>query len=502
MAMPTYLLALDQGTTSCRAILYDQSGKIVSSTRQAIRQSFPRPGWVEQDPEEILSTQIAVLQDTIAKTPVPGQIAALGLTNQRETLIMWDRRSGRPVYPAIVWQCRRTAPICQRLINLGLEAAIADRTGLVVDAYFSATKLMWLLEEVPGVRERAQRGELLAGTVDTWLIWHLSGRQRHVTDASNASRTMLFNLMTGTWDDELLREFNIPRSLLPEIVSSSGIAARLDPVILSGNLPIAGIAGDQQAALFGQACFNPGMTKNTYGTGCFILMNTGRQPIRSRHGLLTTVAWDLGDGLTFALEGSVFNAGSAIQWLRDEMGIISSSAECDQLASAVGDTGGVHFVPAFSGLGAPYWDMEARGMLTGLTRGSGREHIARAALESIAHQSLDVLECMQQDAGSKMPQLCVDGGASVSNFLMQFQSDIGDLPVDRPVMTESTAFGAACLAGLAVGVLADLRTVNNVRERERLFLPSMDDSERLMRREAWKRAVKAAIEYGRTGRQP
>ena len=352
MTTSTYLLALDQGTTSCRAILFDQNGQIVSSTQQSITQSYPQPGWVEQDPDEILSVQIAVLQDTVAKADVdPRDIAAIGLTNQRETIVLWDRHTGRPVYPAIVWQCRRTAAICDNLKARGLAAEISKRTGLVIDAYFSATKLMWLLDEVPGVRERAERGELLAGTIDTWLIWHLSGQQRHVTDASNASRTMLFNLHTGTWDEELLRELRIPLEILPEIVASSGVAATLDPAILPGNLPIAGIAGDQQSSLFGQACLAPGMSKNTYGTGCFILMNTGKIPVRSQHGLLTTVAWDLGQGLEYALEGSVFNAGSAIQWLRDGLGIIRRSSECDMLAASVDDTDGVFFVPAFTGLG-------------------------------------------------------------------------------------------------------------------------------------------------------
>ena len=445
--------------------------------------------------------QIAVLQDTVAKAAIePGHIAALGLTNQRETVVLWDRRTGRPVYPAIVWQCRRTAPICENLIARGLAGEISSRTGLVIDAYFSATKIMWLLDELPGVRERAERGDLLAGTIDTWLIWHLSGRQRHVTDASNASRTMLFNLHTGTWDEDLLREMRIPAAILPEIVPSSGIAATLDPVILPGGIPICGIAGDQQAALFGQACWSPGLTKNTYGTGCFILMNTGRQPVRSRHGLVTTVAWDLGHGIEYALEGSVFNAGSAIQWLRDGLGIINRSAECDQLAATVKDTEGVCFVPAFSGLGAPYWDMQARGMLAGLTRGSRKEHIARAVLESIAHQSLDVLECMQADAGSSIPALRVDGGASVSNLLMQFQADISGIPVDRPAVTETTALGAACLAGLAVGVWPDLAAIETIRANERMFFPDMLAADRRQRREAWRQAVAATISYGHPGR--
>ncbi len=500
MVAPSYLLALDQGTTSCRALLFNNNGQVISSTQQNFHQYYPQPGWVEQDPEEILNVQLSVMQDTVAKAAIdPRQIAGIGLANQRETIVLWDRRTGRPVYPAIVWQCRRTSAICDNLKLRGLNAEISARTGLVIDAYFSATKLMWLLDELPGIRARAENGDLLAGTIDTWLIWHLSGRQRHITDVSNASRTMLFNIKTGAWDDELLRELRIPRAILPEIVASSGISATLDPVILPGELPIAGIAGDQQAALFGQACLMNGMTKNTYGTGCFILMNTGKEPVRSRHGLLTTVAWDLGQGIEYALEGSVFNAGSAIQWLRDGLGIISRSSECDQLAAAVEDTGGVLFVPAFTGLGAPYWDMEARGMLTGLTRGSGKEQIARAVLESIAHQSLDVLECMQADSGRLIPALRVDGGASASNFLMQFQADIGGLPVDRPELTETTAFGAACLAGLAVGIWPDINVIDEIRSNERLFVPDMSLDQRQQRRQAWKHAVNTAIAYGHPG---
>ncbi len=498
-----YLLALDQGTTSCRAILFDQTGQIISKTQRPFAQHYPKPGWVEQDPEEILSVQISVMQDTVAKASIDSrEIAAVGLTNQRETLVVWDRHTGRPVYPAIVWQCRRTAAICERLKAAGLETEIRERTGLVIDAYFTATKLMWLLSEIPGLRARAERGELLAGTIDSWLIWHLSGRQKHVTDASNASRTMLMNLGTGDWDELLLRELNIPRCLLPDIVPSSGFIAALDPVILPGSLPIAGLAGDQQAALFGQTCRRPGMTKNTYGTGCFLLMYTGRQPVRSQNGLLTTVAWDLGQGLEYALEGSVFNAGSAIQWLRDGLGMISSSAECDTLAAAVDNSGGVYFVPAFTGLGAPYWDMQARGMLVGLTRGSGKEQIARAVLEAIAHQSLDVLSCMQNDAGCRIPVLRVDGGASVSDFLMQFQADISGLEVDRPAVTETTAFGAACLAGLAVGVWPDCSEMTAIRRANRIFYPQMSESDRLAGRQAWHHAVQTAIAYGRPEQAP
>lgn len=496
--MTAYLLALDEGTTSCRAMLFNDRGEIVSTTQQSFRQFYPQPGWVEQDPEEILKVQIAVVQDTIAKASIDQRhIAGIGLTNQRETVVVWDKMTGRPVYPAIVWQCRRTAAICERIKADGLEPEIRARTGLVVDAYFSATKLMWLLEEIPGLRERAKRGEVLAGTIDSWLIWHLSGRRRHVTDVTNASRTMLMNLRSGYWDNWLLKALDIPRAILPEIVPSSGVAARLDPVILPGDLPICGIAGDQQAALFGQACFEPGMTKNTYGTGCFILMYTGKNAVVSDHGLLTTVAWDLGHGLEYALEGSVFNAGSAIQWLRDSLRIIRNSPECDRLAETVPDSGGVVFVPAFTGLGAPHWDMRARGMLAGLTRGSGREQIARAVLESIAHQSLDVLTCMQADARCRIPVLRVDGGASVSNVMMQFQADLSGIEVDRPRVTETTAFGVACLAGLAVSVWPDREAASAIRSSDRLFSPAMGETERKARRAAWRHAVETTRAYAR-----
>lgn len=497
MSNNSYLVALDQGTTSCRAIIFAESGEIVSSAQQPISQFYPRPGWVEHDPEEILRLQISVLQDAVAEANIDRKrIAAVGLTNQRETLVVWDRHTGRPVYPAIVWQCRRTAEICNRLIAGGMEAEIRQRTGLQIDAYFSATKLMWILDNVPGAREKAEKGDLLAGTIDTWLIWHLSGRSRHVTDYSNACRTMMFNINTLSWDTDLLKAFSIPQAMLPELVPSSGIISSLDSAVLPGGVPLCGLAGDQQAALFGQNCFEPGMTKNTYGTGCFILMQTGSEPVRSSHGLLTTVAWDIGAGACYALEGSVFNAGSAIQWLRDELGIISKASECDKLAEAVPDTDGVYFVPAFTGLGAPYWNMQARGMLCGLTRGSGREQIARAVLESIAHQSLDILECMQADAGCEISVLRVDGGASVSEFLMRFQADISSLEVDRPQIIETTAFGAACLAGLAVDIWPDKKALNRIRQREKLFIPSMSSAERATRRAEWKNAVSAAIEYG------
>ena len=494
--MTGYLLALDQGTTSCRSILFRQDGSIVSSTQRAFRQFYPRPGWVEHDPEEILDTQVQTIQETIAKADIPiHQIAGVGITNQRETLVVWDRKTGRPVYPAIVWQCRRTADICQSFIAEGLEPEIRKRTGLTIDAYFSATKLVWLMRHLPGLRERALRKEILAGTIDSWLIWHLTGRRHHVTDASNASRTLLMNIERGEWDDDLLQLFQIPRAILPDIVPSSGMIGSIDKAIVPAGMPICGIAGDQQAALFGQACFQPGMIKNTYGTGCFILMMTGQKRVTSGSGLLTTVAWDLGNGLNYALEGSVFNAGSAIQWLRDQIGLIHSYADCDKLAASIPDTGGVQVVPAFTGLGAPYWNMKARGLILGLTRGSGREQIARAVLESIAHQSGDVLDCMVQDASCRMPVLRVDGGASASNWMMQFQADISNVQVDRPSMTETTAWGAASLAGLACKVWSDQQELSASHHVESVFMPQMQPVERAQRRADWKKAVRTACFY-------
>ncbi len=494
-----FILSLDQGTTSCRAILFDQAGQSVSRSQQSIKQSYPQPGWVEHDPDEILRQQIAVMQDAVAQADIePAQIAGIGIANQRETLVVWEKNSGRPICPAIVWQCRRTADICASLAKDEVFAGqIRDKTGLLIDAYFSATKLMWVLDHVSGARGKAVKGELMAGTIDTWLIWHLSGREAHVTDASNAARTMLFNIHDGCWDKDILSALDIPEVILPKVVPSSGIAATLDPAILPGQIPIAGIAGDQQAALFGQTCFEKGMTKNTYGTGCFILMYTGHAPMQSQNRLLTTVAWDIGRGLEYALEGSVFNAGSAIQWLRDNLGLFDKSSECDRLAEQVADTGGVTFVPAFTGLGAPHWDMQARGMFTGLTRGTGREHLARAVLEAIVHQSQDILACMQADADIKMPVLHVDGGASVSDVMMQFQADMSGITVDRPQAIETTAFGAACLAGLAVGIWPDLESLRQIRRSDRLFQAGMDQKEKEKRRTMWQQAIVTAMEHGR-----
>ncbi|NCB00025.1 MAG: glycerol kinase [Clostridia bacterium] len=468
------LLTLDQGTTSSRTLAFDARGRLLASSQKTIAQTYPRPGWVEEDPEEIFTSQLDTLQDVLIQLRnrhaiKPGQIAGVGITNQRETIVVWDRLTGQPVYPAIVWQCRRTTEICTRLREAGHEALIQQKTGLVLDAYFSATKWMWLFEQDPALRQRAEKGEVLAGTIDTWLIWRLTAGRCHITDVSNASRTLLMNLLTGQWDDELLTLFGIPQPMLPQIVPSAGRFGMIDPSLVPGGLVLAGLAGDQQAALFGQACFAPGLTKNTYGTGCFMLMQTGRQPVFSQHGLLATVAWDLGTGLQYALEGSVFNAGSAIQWVRDELGLIDSAPDIDRLAAQVPDTAGVQVVPAFTGLGAPYWDMHTRGLICGITRGTNKAHIARAVLESIAQQSQDVLELMQQEAGFAIPALRVDGGASVSDLLMQLQADISQIPVDRPAMTETTAFGAAALAGYGLGLWPSLDRIAALRQQGQLF---------------------------------
>jgi len=491
------LLTLDQGTTSSRTLAFDARGRMLASSQKTIAQSYPRPGWVEEDPEEIFASQLHTLLQVMSQLQTrfaigPEQIAGVGITNQRETVVVWDRQTGRPVYPAIVWQCRRTADICTRLREDGHEAQIRQKTGLVLDAYFSATKWMWLFEQDPGLKQRAEQGEIMAGTIDTWLIWRLTAGRCHVTDVSNASRTLLMNLMTGQWDDDLLALFGIPQAMLPRIVPSAGQYGSIDSTLVPGGLVLAGLAGDQQAALFGQACFFPGLTKNTYGTGCFMLMQTGSQPVFSQHGLLSTVAWDLGNGLQYALEGSVFNAGSAIQWVRDELGLIEHAPEIDRLAALVPDTAGVQVVPAFTGLGAPYWDMHARGLICGITRGTNRAHIARAVLESIAHQSQDVLELMQQEAGFSIPALRVDGGASVSDLLMQMQADISQLPVDRPAKIETTAFGAAALAGYGIGLWPSLDVIAGLRQQGRLFTPSESGNHRDEQRVRWQRAVAAA----------
>ena len=493
--MDTYIAALDQGTTSSRAILFNQAGEIAARAQYPFRQIYPQPGWVEHDPMEIWASERRALAEITSHID-PRQVAAIGITNQRETTILWDRRTGEPIHNAIVWQCRRTAPFCDGLKAQGLGETIAEKTGLLIDAYFSASKIRWLLDNVPGARERAERGELCFGTVDSWLIWQLSGGAVHVTDYSNASRTMLFNIHTLRWDEELCEIFGIPRSILPRPVGNSevyGLVARDLPELegLAG-IPICGSIGDQPAALFGQGCFHPGEAKNTYGTGCFTLMNVGREAVRSRAGLVTSVGWSVGGETSYALEGSVFNAGSTIQWLRDELKLIDSAPECDRLAESVPDSGGVVIVPAFTGLGAPYWDMYARGTILGLTRGSTRAHIARAVLDAIALQVTDLVRAMNADAPCPIPTLRVDGGASVSDILMQIQADLLGIPVDRPAQVETTAFGAAALAGLAAGVWKDTGELEKLRRSQHVFTPlrSGEDCGREYRR--WQRAVERA----------
>ena len=488
--MKKYLLALDEGTTSARAILFDRYGGIVAMANQAIRQIYPQPGWVEQDPMDIYAAQVAALTECVAKSGIhPDEIAAVGITNQRETALLWERATGTPVSPAIVWQCRRTADRCTALYDEGYAEMIRAKTGLRPDAYFSATKWEWVFREHPDLLRRAQKGELAAGTVDTWLAWKLSDGRIHVTDRTNAARTMLYNLHTDTWDEELLRLFGIPHSVLPEVRSSGEVYGEI--AILGTPVPLAGIAGDQQSALFGHRCFAPGDAKNTYGTGCFLLMHTGQTAVDSGCGLLTTVAaGEAGRPMEYALEGSVFVGGAVIQWLRDEMRLIDHAAQSEEVAKSVSDTGGVYIVPAFTGLGAPYWDPHARGTITGLTRGSGRAHIVRAALESIAYQTEDVLAAMRADAAYPLSALRVDGGASANDFLMQLQSDLSGVPVLRPRITEATAWGAACLAGLGVGFYRSRDEIPENRIAAR-FDPQIDDGERARRIHGWQRAIAA-----------
>ncbi|HNH82681.1 MAG TPA: glycerol kinase GlpK [Acidobacteriota bacterium] len=492
MSSQKYILALDQGTTSSRAILFHQHGQPVGISQRPFEQIYPKPGWVEHRPDDIWSSQLGAARDLLRQHHLtPADIAAIGVTNQRETTIVWDRKTGQPIHNAIVWQCRRTADRCDSLRQSHHKALIQEKTGLIVDAYFSASKLEWLLDQVPQARQRAEAGDLAFGTVDTWLIWNLTGGRVHATDVSNASRTMLFNIHTAQWDDELLKLFNIPRSLLPAVVPSSLVIGESDPQLFGGGIPISGVAGDQQAALFGQICTSPGLAKNTYGTGCFMLMNTGTQAVTSNHSLLTTVAWKLGESgeLNYALEGSVFIAGAVMQWLRDGLQIIGNAAESDAVAQTVADTGGVYFVPAFVGLGAPYWDQQARGTITGLTRGTTRAHLVRAGLESIAYQTRDVLEAMSADAGISFAQLRVDGGAASNDFLMQFQADMLNVPVIRPKSTETTAAGAAYLAGLAVEYWSDLGELHSLWEKDRLFEPSLAADARETAYSAWKQAI-------------
>lgn len=456
MSRSRSILALDQGTTSSRAIVFGHDGRPRAVAQKEFQQHYPRPGWVEHDPFEIWASQSATAAEALAMAGLTGRdLEAVGITNQRESVVVWDRETGQPIYPAIVWQDRRTADACARLRADGVEPMIAERTGLRLDPYFSATKIAWLLDHVDGARRRADDGRLLAGTIDAWLLWQLSGRRVHLTDPTNACRTLLFNLRTGNWDDDLLALFRVPHGVLPEIWDSSGRFCEIDPQLPAGGVPVAGVAGDQQAALFGQACFEPGMAKATYGTGCFLLMHTGTEPVASRNNLLTTVAWRIGGRTEYALEGSVFVAGAAVQWLRDELQVVRSARECDELAESVPDAGGLYLVPAFAGLGAPYWEPQARGLMTGITRGTNRAHLCRAALEAIAHQCADLIEAMEKDSGLSLRELRVDGGAARSRPLLQFQADLQESPVVRPREIETTALGAACLAGLAVGYWQD-----------------------------------------------
>ena len=492
-----YVLALDQGTTSSRAILFDREGHPAATAQQEFEQLYPQPGWVEHRPNDIWHSQLNAAERVLLESKVKAeQIAAIGITNQRETTIIWNRETGEPIYNAIVWQCRRTAEACDRLRSDGLAPLFQQRTGLVLDAYFSGTKVQWLLDHVPGARELAEKGKLAFGTVDSWLIWKLTGGRIHATDPSNASRTLLYNIERGEWDDTLLNALNVPRELLPHVTPSSALLGETDQSLFGRAIPIAGNAGDQQAALFGQACTTPGMAKNTYGTGCFMLLNTGHEMVRSQNNLLTTVAWQLGDEpLEYALEGSVFIAGAAIQWLRDGLKIIDTAADTEEMAMKVTDNGGVYFVPAFVGLGAPQWDAYARGTLVGLTRGTTREHIARAALEAIAYQTADVLNAMRSDSGIELSELRVDGGAARNDFLMQFQADVLGIPVVRPANTETTAAGAAYLAGLATGFWEDVDAIADAWQRERAFAPQMQTDERRRLLTDWSRAIERASNW-------
>ena len=487
-----YILALDQGTTSSRAIVFDRAGAIIALAQQEFVQYFPQSGWVEHDAEDIWQSQLAVLRQAVRESGIAAKdIAAIGISNQRETTLVWDRRTGAPICRAIVWQDRRTADHCARLKAAGVEAIVTSKTGLLLDPYFSATKLAWILDHVPGARARAEAGELAFGTVDSWLIWRLSGGGQHLTDASNASRTLLYNIDEGRWDDELLRILDVPASLLPRVVDSSGTVAYTGPHVFDVPVPIAGIAGDQQAALFGQACHAPGMVKNTYGTGCFMLMHTGSHAVRSRHRLLSTVAWQRDGQREYALEGSVFVGGAVVQWLRDGLGIIEAAADVEALATSVADNGGVYFVPAFTGLGAPHWVAEARGAIIGLSRGSTAAHIARAAVESIAFQTADLIDAMQADSAIRLAELRVDGGAAKNNALMQFQADLLGVPVVRPKIIETTALGAAFLAGLAVGYWQDIGEISGQWQEDRRFEPALSGERVAALRDAWQRAVSA-----------
>ena len=491
--MEQYILSLDQGTSSSRAIVFDRKGQICSMAQREFTQYFPKLGWVEHNPHEIWSSQASVIAEAIAAIDINGlNIAGIGITNQRETTIVWDRETEEPVYNAIVWQDRRTSEYCDSLKAEGKTEWIREKTGLIIDAYFSATKIKWILDNVPGARERAEKGKLMFGTVDTWLIWRLTRGEVHVTDPSNASRTMLFNIRTLQWDEELLKLFDIPASMMPEVRSSSEVYGATKTTIFAHKVPIAGIAGDQQAALFGQMCVEPGSVKNTYGTGCFLLMNSGEKPIASKNNLLTTIAWKIGDKVNYALEGSIFVGGSVVQWLRDGLGIIRSSSEVEALAASVPDTGGVYFVPALTGLAAPHWDQYARGAISGISRGTTAAHIARAALEGIAYQTLDVLKAMQADSGVQFKELKVDGGASANNLLMQFQADIAGVTVRRRMIRETTALGAAYLAGLATGVWRDLNDIKGQWTLDKLYEPQMEAARARELVDGWHKAVERA----------
>ena len=492
-----YIMALDQGTTSSRAILFDKKGNIIGVAQKEFKQIYPNLGWVEHDPMEIWGTQSGVAREVLESTGTrPGEVAAIGITNQRETTILWNKKTGKPIYNAIVWQCRRSSGICDELKRRGLEEYIRDHTGLIIDAYFSATKIKWILDNVQGARELAEEGDLLFGTVDTWLIWNLTRGKLHITDYTNASRTMIYNIKELKWDKKLLEELNIPPSILPEVRPSSEVYGYIDELTFGGaKIPISGIAGDQQAALFGQTCFVPGTAKNTYGTGCFMLMNTGENYIKSKNGLITTIAWGLDERIEYALEGSIFVGGAAIQWLRDELRVIRTSAESEDLANKVEDTNGVYLVPAFVGIGAPFWDMYARGTVVGLTRGAKLEHIVRATLESIAYQTKDILEAMEEDSDIKLKSLKVDGGAVANNFLMQFQADILNVNVERPIVSETTALGVAYLAGLAVGFWNSREDIVANSQMDKIFYPHMKEEKRHELYRNWRRAVERSLNW-------
>jgi glycerol kinase len=494
--MEPIILSLDQGTTSSRAIVFDRAGRALATSQKTFTQLYPRPGWVEHDPEEIWASQLTAAREALSQARIePSKIAGIGIANQRETAVFWDRATGAAIGPALVWQDRRTADICQRLSAQGLEQFLTERTGLLIDPYFSATKIMWALENVPGLRGRAQAGDVCVGTVDSWLIWKLTGK--HLTDPSNASRTLLFDIHRGAWDREILSALSIPESMLPRVVPSSFQFGSTAAVLLGAEIPVCGVLGDQQAALLGQACLQPGSVKVTYGTGCFCLLATGRTAVASHNRLLTTVAWDLGDGLEYALEGSVFVGGAVVQWLRDELRILSTSAESETLSRSVPDTGGVYFVPAFVGMGAPWWDPDARGAIFGITRGTRQEHIVRAGLESIALQTRDLVQAMEKDAGRAIQSIRVDGGASVNGFLMQFQADILGMPLVRPRSPETTALGAAFAAGLAAGVWKNRLEIAEIWKADAIFEPRMAEGERGALIEGWNAAVSAARSFGK-----